>query len=240
MTPARNATLLDLATSLGVTFHDLSLLDRALTHTSYAHEQKQGCRDHNERLEFLGDTVLDLVVSEYLFYRYPDLPEGDLTKFRAALVCETTLARVAATLQLGRYLLLGKGEEASGGRERTSLLADAFEAVVGAIYLDSGLTVVAHFVISHLQGEISLLERGVYIQDYKTLLQELVQQHPDSRVEYEVIDESGPDHDKVFKVAVHVNEQCKGVGLGKSKKEAEQNAAREAWAALSSALGERR
>lgn len=213
---------------LKVQFGELGLLDQALTHTSYANECKNSGVIHNERLEFLGDAVLDLIISEYLFRRFPALPEGELTKARAMIVCEPTLARHAARLNIGEYLLLGKGEAASGGRERISILADAFEAIIGAIYLDCGVVSGTDFVLTQLNDELELVERGEYIKDYKTLLQEIVQRNNDSRISYEITDQRGPDHDKVFEVAVFVNKVHMGEGLGKSKKEAEQHAARQA------------
>lgn len=237
MTPERLAGLKNLAATLGLTWHDFALLDQALIHTSYAHENRRTDRD-NERLEFLGDTVLELVVSDYLFRRYPTATEGELTKFRAALVCEHTLARRAEAIQLGSFLQLGKGEVASGGRTRPSILADAFEAVVGAVYLDQGLAAAGRFIITQLQEELALLNDGDFFHDYKTMLQELVQKQPNSRVAYQVIGEHGPDHDKVFQAAVYINERCVGLGTGKSKKEAEQRAARQAWVELSALGGE--
>lgn len=237
MAPERLAGLKNLAAALALTWRDLTLLDQALTHTSYAHENKHAARD-NERLEFLGDTVLELVVSDYLFRRYPAAPEGELTKLRAALVCEQTLARRAEAVHLGLFLQLGKGEEASGGRARPSILADAFEALVGAVYLDQGLAAATRFIISQLRDEKALLADGAFSHDYKTMLQELVQKQPDSHVTYQVIGEQGPDHDKVFQVAAYINARCAGTGTGKSKKEAEQHAARQAWEELSGGGGE--
>lgn len=214
--------------TLGVQFTNINLLHQALTHTSYANECKNASILHNERLEFLGDAVLDVVVSEYLFRNFSNLPEGELTKARAVVVCEPTLARCAAELGIGEYLFLGKGEAGSGGRERTSILADAFEAIIGAIYLDNGFENTATFVLQQLQTDLSLVARGQYVKDYKTLLQEVVQKSTDSKIIYEIIDETGPDHHKVFKVAVHVNGKQLGSGQGKSKKEAEQHAAKQA------------
>lgn len=220
------AALTELARRLGVTFTDPALLRQALIHTSYANERKTG-GDHNERLEFLGDAVLDLVVSEYLYRRLDDLPEGELTKARAAVVCEATLAKRAKELGLGDYLLLGRGEAASGGRERASILADAFEAVIGAVYLDSGLAAATAIVTTQLGGELSLVAGGDYGRDYKTLLQEIVQRN-DGKITYEIIGQTGPDHNKTFTVAVGVNDARLGTGTGRSKKEAEQAAARQA------------
>jgi ribonuclease-3 len=220
--------LRELSVKLKVQFTNMNLLHQALTHTSYANECKNLIILNNERLEFLGDAVLDVVVSEYLFRQFPNLPEGELTKARAVIVCEPTLARCSAKIGIGEYLLLGKGEASSGGRERTSILADSFEAIIGAIYLDSGFESSARFVLRQLQANLLLVERGEYAKDYKTLLQEVVQKNTDSKIIYEIIDESGPDHHKIFKVAVFVNGQQLGSGLGKSKKEAEQLAANQA------------
>lgn len=217
-----------LTKKLNVGFTTIELLHQALTHTSYANECKNSAMLHNERLEFLGDAVLDLIVSEYLFRQFASLPEGELTKARAVIVCEPTLARCSADLGIGEYLFLGKGEAGSGGRERTSILADAFEAIIGAIYLDSGFENATSFVLKQLQTDLLLVARGEYVKDYKTLLQEVVQKKNDSKISYEIIDESGPDHHKMFRVAVVVNGVQMGIGLGKSKKEAEQLAAKQA------------
>ncbi len=221
-----------LCRKLGVAFTDRGLLQQALIHTSYANERKGDCTQHNERLEFLGDAVLDLVISDYLYRRFGDLPEGELTKARAAIVCEPTLAARAQAIGLGEHLLLGKGEAASGGRERISILADAFEAVIGAVYLDSGLAAAADLVLDQLAGELANIDKGNFPQDYKTLLQEVVQRTGNSKLTYEVIDERGPDHSKVFVVAVYVGNSKLGEGCGKSKKEAEQKAAGQALATL--------
>lgn len=217
-----------LSTKLCVQFTNMNLLHQALTHTSYANECKYSTIMHNERLEFLGDAVLDLVVSEYLFRQLANLPEGELTKARAVVVCEPTLARCSAELGIGEYLFLGKGEASSGGRERTSILADAFEAIIGAIYLDSGFETATGFVLTQLKTDLLVVERGEYVKDFKTLLQEVAQKNTDSKISYEIIEESGPDHHKMFKVAVLVNATQLGIGLGKSKKEAEQLAANQA------------
>ena len=221
-----------LSVTLNVQFTNINLLHQALTHTSYANECKNSTITHNERLEFLGDAVLDVVVSEYLFRQLTNLPEGELTKARAVVVCEPSLARCSANLGIGDYLFLGKGEASSGGRERASILADAFEAIIGAIYLDSGFDNSARFVLQQLQADLLVVQRGEYVKDYKTLLQEVVQKNADSKIIYEIIDESGPDHHKMFKVALLVNGKQLGIGLGKSKKEAEQLAANQALITL--------
>jgi ribonuclease-3 len=228
LTKKRTDALGKLSEKLGVKFTDVSVLHQALTHTSYANECKKTTILHNERLEFLGDAVLDLVVSEYLFCQFPNLPEGDLTKSRAVIVCEPTLARCASEIGIGEYLYLGKGEASSGGRERVSILADAFEAIIGAIYLDSGFANATNFILTQLRNDLSLMERGEYVKDYKTLLQEVVQKKNDSKIIYEILSENGPDHNKSFEVAVLINADKLGSGLGKSKKEAEQYAAKQA------------
>ncbi len=232
LTKQRMEALHNFSMVLNIEFNTIELLHQALTHTSYANECKKITILHNERLEFLGDAVLDVVVSEYLFRQFPSLPEGELTKARAVIVCEPTLARYSAELGIGEYLFLGKGEASSGGRERTSILADAFEAVIGAIYLDRGFETAASFVLKQLQAELSLVERGEYVKDYKTLLQEVIQKNNDNKIIYEIIEESGPDHHKMFHVAVLVNGDQFGNGLGKSKKEAEQHAAKQALVKL--------
>ena len=206
---------------IGYTFRDPQLLQTALTHTSFANENKQHIR-HNERLEFLGDSVLSVVVSEYLFCHNRQLPEGQLTRIRASLVCESTLFRFATQLGLGDAIRLGRGEEKNGGRTRPAILADAFEAVIAAIYLDGGLEQARQFILPYVKAAHDTEH------DYKTQLQEVVQQNPEERVRYEVVDQSGPDHAKHFVVEVHLNSNCIGRGEGHSKKAAEQMAAKEA------------
>ena len=218
-----------LESRLGYRFNDVSLLRTAMTHSSYANEnfgKREGC---NERLEFLGDSVLSLTVCNYLYRTYPQLPEGRLTVLRKNLVCQRALADYAAQLGLGSYLLLGKGE-AKDGREKPKLLEDAFEALLGAMYLDAeSVDVVARFVLPFIRVEISKLERDLQpLEDYKTLLQQYVQQTPGEELRYEMVSEQGPDNAKIFEVRVLVNSNCFGSGRGSSKKEAEQNAAREA------------
>ncbi len=216
----------ELEKRIGYTFKDKTLIYEALSHSSYANEKKKQ-RHSNERLEFLGDSVLSVVVSEYLFKNYPDFPEGELTKIRAALVCEKSLHQFALRIHLGDFLLLGKGEAHTGGRERPSILADAFEAVIAAIYLDGGLESarkhIMHFIPKTLPANHSLL-----FGDYKTALQEVIQKNPEEKVEYVLVSESGPDHNKTFVVEVCMNSNIIGKGKGKTKKEAEQMAAKEA------------
>ena len=218
-------TLKDLMARLGYEFRDAGLLKKALTHSSYANEGRQGLQS-NERLEFLGDSVLGLVAANYLFRRETG-PEGELTKLRAAIVCEKALCSYARELRLGECLLLGKGERSTGGAERPSILADAFEAVTAAMYLDGGFEPVERFLTRFLEKEVSN-QRRLHFKDYKTTLQEIVQQNPEERLEYVLTGESGPDHNKVFHVEVHLNSNVIGSGRGRSKKEAEQLAAREA------------
>ncbi|MEG0178303.1 MAG: ribonuclease III [Oscillospiraceae bacterium] len=212
---------------IGYTFNNKQLLETALTHTSYANEAKHGIK-HNERLEFLGDSVLSIVVAEYLF-THKKMPEGELTRMRANLVCESALFGFAKQINLGSFLRLGKGEDKAGGRERASIVSDAFEAVIAAIYLDGGLAAASNFILPFVT---SSLTDAAAEEDYKTRLQEIIQQNPEERVRYEVTDEQGPDHDKSFTVEVHLNSNCIGKGSGHSKKTAEQAAAREALALM--------
>ena len=211
--------------NIGYHFRDKNLLKTAVTHSSFANENRGGLA-YNERLEFLGDAVLQLVTSEKLFKENPDMPEGRMSKQRAALVCEDALAGYSKEIQLGDFMLLGKGEEATGGRNRPSILADAFEALIGAIFLDGGMDNAKRFVRRFLDAAHTSLK------DYKTLLQEIIQKNPGERLSYVVIGESGPDHDKVFNVEVHLNSNVIGKGTGKSKKQAEQAAAKEALALM--------
>ena len=209
-------------------FKNPALLEEALRHSSYANEHRGANFFSNERLEFLGDSVLGFVTAEYLFARHPDLPEGDLTRIRAALVCEQSLHEVAQKLNLGSYLKLGKGEEAGGGRHRASILADATEAVFAAVYLDGGITAASeliHRVLLDVEREEVVEERR---RDYKTELQELVQRRSGQVLHYELTGTSGPDHAKQFTFRVTLNGRELGQGTGRSKKEAEQSAARSA------------
>ncbi|MBE6594468.1 MAG: ribonuclease III [Ruminococcaceae bacterium] len=214
---------------IGYRFQSISLLDTALTHTSFVNEQRGARIASNERLEFLGDSVLSLTVCKYLYHTYPELPEGRLTVLRKNLVCQRALADYATKIGLGRYLRLGRGEE-KDGREKPKLLEDAFEALLGAMYLDSGaLSRVEEFLIPFLRGELSKMQAELIpLEDYKTLLQQYVQQTPGEELRYEKIAEEGPDNAKIFSVRVLVNSNEFGRGRGSSKKEAEQNAAREA------------
>lgn len=208
--------------NLNYQFNHISLLENALTHSSYANEQKDKAAS-NERLEFLGDSVLSIIVSDYLYNNF-SLPEGRLTKLRASLVCEKTLCRFSRTLQIGHYLKLGKGEKASGGADRDSLLADAFEAVLAAIYLDGGMEPARTFVLRFVLEELRHMEHENF-KDYKTALQEIIQRNPEEELRYVLTGETGPDHEKLFTVEVHLNSNVIGVGTGHSKKAAEQSAA---------------
>lgn len=207
---------------------DEDLLLQALTHSSYIYENRQNGIENNQRLEFLGDAVLDLAVSDFLFRKYPDSDEGELTKLRAALVCEPSLARTAKSLKLGYCLRMGKGEERSGGRERPSILADAFEALLGAIYLDQGLAKASEMTLEFLDPLIKDVLEGRLDSDYKTELQEIVQQLGSEQVQYTIIREEGPDHNKIFTAGVIYKGELAGTGSGRSKKEAEQQAAKAA------------
>ena len=214
---------------LGYRFANRALLENALTHSSYANENRAKGVQSNERLEFLGDSVLGMVVADYLYRTHPDLPEGDLTRTRAALVCEESLAEVAQVLELGAYLKLGKGEEAGGGRTRPSITADAVEAVLAAVYLDGGIGSARKIIQKYILDAEA--ERGKN-RDYKTALQELVQRESGQVLQYHLVGSSGPDHAKVFTVEVTLNGKTVGRGEGHSKKEAEQNSARAAIGAL--------
>ncbi len=215
----------ELEKKLNYSFRDPALLGEALCHSSYANEHRAAHLNSNERLEFLGDSVLGFVTAEFLFVQHPDLPEGDLTRIRAALVCEQSLYEVAKKLELGRYLKLGRGEEAGGGRERISILADATEAVFAAVYLDGGIgsaSSLIHRLLLDAEREEVVEERR---RDYKTALQELVQRQADQVLAYRMVGEEGPDHAKTFVAEVLLNGQPLGRGSGHSKKEAEQAAA---------------
>ena len=213
---------------LQYTFHDRRLLEEALNHSSFANEHRGARIRSNERLEFLGDSILGFVTAEFLFAQHPDLPEGDLTRIRAALVCEQSLYEVAQKLELGKYLKLGRGEETGGGRTRTSILADATEAVFAAVYLDGGIgasSALIHRALLDAEREETVEERR---KDYKTVLQELIQRQANQDLTYRMAGEQGPDHDKTFRAEVLLNGQMVGSGSGHSKKEAEQAAAADA------------
>jgi len=216
----------DLQKSLHYNFKNEKLLANALTHSSYANEMRSGISS-NERLEFLGDSVLSVIVSDYIFKKFPNQPEGELTKIRASLVCEKSLCGFSRELNIGKYLLLGKGEDKGGGRERDSILADAFEAVLAVVYLDGGLEEARRIVMHFVLKELKHTDDEVF-KDYKTALQEIIQRNPEESVTYILKNETGPDHNKLFEVEVHLNSNVIGVGSGKSKKSAEQMAAKQA------------
>lgn len=211
---------------IGYSFKDKSLLFEALSHSSFANESRHKYRS-NERLEFLGDSVLSIVVSDYIFENYKDIPEGELTKIRATLVCEKALHEFGSEIDLGSYVMLGKGEELAGGRERPSIIADAFEAVIAAIYLDGGIEAARKHILRFLPEDVLGAVEKAY-DDYKTILQEIVQKNPEERIEYRLDSESGPDHNKMFTVKVMLNSNEIGRGTAHSKKAAEQLAAKEA------------
>lgn len=215
-------------TIINYKFKDINIINEALIHSSYTNEFRNRRVNNNERLEFLGDSVLSIAVSRYIYLKYTKLPEGDLTKVRANVVCEPSLANQAKKINLGNFLLLGKGEEVTGGRNRVSILADAFEAVIGALYLDGGMEVAENFILGMLAESIELASKGKLFKDYKTDLQELLQSKFDDEIDYNIISEIGPDHNKTFEVEVRLGNKPIGFGKGKSKKEAEQNAAKKA------------
>lgn len=224
-TPEREAELHELERKLQYTFTDLQLLDTALTHSSYANEQGPGYK-YNERLEFLGDSVLGFITADKFFHAFRDIPEGRLTKLRASTVCEESLFEFAKQIDLGSYLLLGKGEDKNGGRERASIVSDAFEAVIAAIYLDGTIDAARDFVLRFVMTAVE--EKQIAFKDYKTQLQEIIQKNPEEKLTYVLSGESGPDHNKRFEVEVHLNSNVIGKGVGRTKKQAEQEAAKEA------------
>lgn len=210
-------------------FLNKALLKQALTHSSYANEQKIRKNGDYERLEFLGDAVLEMISSEFLFKENPQMPEGKLTKLRSSLVCEPALAQCAKEIDLGSYLLLGKGEESTGGRFRESITSDVMEALIGALYLDGGYMTARNFIYKYILSDI---ENRILFYDSKTVLQEIIQTKPNQKLVYELIDEIGPDHDKKFVVEAILNNEKVGYGEGKTKKAAEQKAAYEAILAI--------
>lgn len=213
----------DLEEAIGYHFHNISLLQNALTHSSYANERWHNSLLSNERLEFLGDSILGMLVAEYLFVNFPDRPEGELTRMRADMVCEKTLATIANGIYLGDHLLLGHGEEQGGGRSRNSILADAVESVIAACFLDGGLEAAQHFIERFVLVKVPVTK--LRNADYKTQLQELVQQKRNQQLTYVLTGQTGPDHDKRFEVEVSLNGKVVGSGSGSSKKRAEQDAA---------------
>ncbi len=222
----------ELEKKIGHKFEHEAILRRALTHSSYANEEFARSEKvvllSNERLEFLGDSVLSMVTTEYLYKTIDDKPEGELTKIRAQVVCENALYKIAKAIDLGKYLLLGKGEEHSGGRSRPSILADATEALIAALYLDGGVEPAKHFILTYIPAMVETARNGVLFKDYKTTLQEIVQKSREETISYAQDGEEGPDHAKKFHVTLYINSNPFAEGVGRSKKEAEQNAARKA------------
>ena len=212
----------ELQERIGYRFKNKNLLRQALTHSSYANEKHMSKLSDNERLEFLGDAVLEIVSSEFLFQNYPKMPEGDLTKLRASIVCEPTLALCTKEMDLGKYLFLGKGEDMTGGRKRKSILSDALEALIGSIYLDGGFASAKEFILRFI---LTGIEHKQLFYDSKTILQEIVQAEFKEELSYRIIAETGPDHDKLFEVEALIGEQVIGTGEGRTKKSAEQEAA---------------
>ncbi|HJV32185.1 MAG TPA: ribonuclease III, partial [Bacillales bacterium] len=225
----------DFQQSIGIKFENEKLLMQAFTHSSYVNEHRRKSYEDNERLEFLGDAVLELTVSQFLFKKYPLMSEGELTKLRAAIVCEPSLVSFAHELSFGKFILLGKGEEMTGGRERPALLADVFEAFIGALYLDRGIEKVLEFLENEVFPKINA---GAFshVMDFKSQLQELVQRDGTGIIEYRVLQEKGPAHNREFISLVSLNDQELGIGTGKSKKEAEQRAAQMALNKLKTEL----
>ncbi|TXK77477.1 ribonuclease III [Paenibacillus sp. N3.4] len=219
-----NQDIKQLQQRIGITFRKSELLKQAFTHSSYVNEHRIAGHKDNERLEFLGDAVLELTVSEFLYDSYPGRTEGELTKLRASIVCEPSLVTFAEALDFGGFVLLGKGEELTGGRSRPALLADVFESFVGALYLDQGLEVVKGFLETHVFAKISS-EGKLLVIDYKTHLQEHIQHHSMGSLEYRIVNERGPAHEREFVAEVHMDTTLLGTGVGRSKKEAEQQAA---------------
>jgi len=213
----------ELEAAIGYQFHNITLLQNALAHSSYANERWHDSLKSNERLEFLGDSVLGVLVADYLYRNFPNRPEGELTRMRADMVCEKALAAVAANLNLGKHLMLGRGEELGGGRNRESILADAVESVLAACYLDGGMEAAVQFVNKFILVNVPVTK--LQNTDYKTALQELVQQKKNQVLAYHLVGESGPDHDKQFRVELTLNDVVVGAGSGSSKKRAEQAAA---------------
>ncbi|BDG48081.1 ribonuclease III [Parageobacillus sp. KH3-4] len=233
----RRAKFKELQNKIGIFFTNEKLLIQAFTHSSYVNEHRRRPHEDNERLEFLGDAVLELTVSQYLFKKFPHMSEGELTKLRAAIVCEPSLVKFANALSFGELVLLGKGEELTGGRTRPALLADVFEAFIGALYLDQGMDAVMQFLGQTIFPKI---DEGAFshVMDFKSQLQELVQRDGIGVLEYSILEEKGPAHNKEFVSRVSLNGQELGIGVGKSKKEAEQHAAQMALQKLKTAVKE--
>ena len=223
----------ELQSSLGLTFNDPAILGQAFIHTSYTNENPDRQTGDNQTMEFLGDAVLNMIVAEALYHGFPAFPEGKLTEIRISMIRQEKLAEKAADIRLGDYLLLGKGEEASGGRSKRNNLADTFEALTAAIFLDSGLDVTRHFIMSAFREELAAIKSGKLTSNFKAMLQELTQAEFKTLPEYEIIESTGPDHDKVFVVSVSLGDVVLAVGSGKTRKTAESEAARTAYIKLS-------
>ncbi len=221
----REKKLKKLEENIGYTFKDKNLLKKALTHTSYANEHDL---QSNEKLEFLGDSILEFVSSDYMYKKYTTLKEGEMTKVRATVVCEESLYKIAITHNFSDFLYLGKSEIMTGGNKRPAILADSVEAVIAALYIDGGLEIAKRFIIDNLKDEIEIATKNVGRKDYKTVLQEELQKNGEVNIEYKIINESGPDHDKRFEAQVLLNGKSLATGKGKSKKEAEMQAAKKA------------
>jgi ribonuclease-3 len=222
----------DCQENLGVSFHQKSLLEQAFVHSSYLNENPDFARSSNERLEFLGDAILDFIVAEKLYEEFPELPEGKLTEIRASLVCRDTLAELASSLKLGDWILFGQGEEANGGRTKASNLANAMEALVGALYLDQGVAKAKKFVLRQFKPELEKIKAGKKPPNYKALVQEFVQGQNRPTPVYRLVEATGPDHSKQFTAEILIEGEALGRGIGKSKKAAESQAARAAWEKL--------
>jgi ribonuclease-3 len=222
----------DCQKNLGISFRQESLLEQAFVHSSYSNENPDFAWPSNERLEFLGDAILNFIVTEKLYEEFPQLPEGELTEIRASLVCRDTLAGLASSLNLGDWLLLGRGEEANGGRAKASNLANAMEALIGALYLDQGLVKARRFILRQLKPELEKIKAGKTHPNYKALVQELIQGQKRSTPIYRLVEATGPDHSKQFTAEILVEGEALGRGTGRSKKVAESQAARAAWEKL--------
>lgn len=229
--PKRLKYLNDFEGIIGYSFKNISILNNALTHSSYV-ASKADFREHNERLEFIGDSILNMIISLHLYSSCKNSPEGSLTRYRAGIVCEQSLYNASDRLKIGQYLLLSKGEENTGGRNRVSILADAFEAVIAAIYLDGGIKKAKDFIITNLKEIINDAVENRIFSDYKSFLQEHIQKNNSGKLSYKMLNEEGPDHDKTFEIALYLNNSMIGKGTGHSKKDAQQAAAKDAIISL--------
>lgn len=228
VTQIRKEQLINLEQTINYKFKKLYILDRALTHSSYVNQEQMQTFEHNERLEFLGDSILSFIVSEFIYNRYKKKAEGKLTKIRAEIVCENSLFEHSKRIDLGKFLLLSKNEEQNGGRERVSILADAYEALIASIFLDGGIDSAKKFILEQFEYDIKNISKSSLNKDYKSRLQEVVQKDYNSKIEYKVINEEGPAHNRIFYMKVIINNKIEATGHGKSKKEAAQEAAKNA------------